>query len=496
MFHLVTPFLWSLFHPAHLIKTLRYRLLRKQLKNSTKDVGYIQTEANAIYEKNNFDIEFKYFSILKSLCICFFYLLIIPYGPMFAMFEMFLFYITDRFSITRRCLKLRNFDFILTIEVLSYFDICLIFLPMGYMIIYRQFLGLRPSFWIIASLCLTFIEAFIINIRILFACCKSCQTFEGTATSFEDISYEIKSYNDSNPATMEFYMYDDGSKNMLSVMYSPGHTLFTLDNKGNISQNAPYKQEKTHNEFNWEKLQTENSVIDLSSKKKDYDMPSINNIEGEISKGDEQYLNQITFEPKSYVRKNTLSIPKNQEINILSMVKMLGNKGPLISGGSKFHFEDKAETIQMLKLGKKNLPLIIQETSEEESHPQKKMMRSLKRGSLIENIKLNNKISVIMDHKSILDSRSQSIYLSIDNNNASKNSGNEKKKGNQARDWQKLQRNLFRDESKNVFKGNDDGELSRDSNTDSIYFRNNSGKLNVLVEFIFFVIVWLNYRVV
>lgn len=424
MFNLITPFLWSLFHPAHLFKTLKYRLLRKKLKNSPEKSTYIQTEANQIYEKNNFDIHFKYFSILKSLCICFFYLLIIPYGVLFVLFEMFLFYITDRFSISRRCLKLRQFDFILTLEVLSYFDICLIFLPLGYIVLYKRFIKIRVGFILIACFVLTIIEALVINIRILFTCCQTCRAFEGSPLLYRDISYEIKSFNDSNPATMEFYIFDDKSKNMLSVMYSPNHTKFTFKNVSSLADSGD------PNEFDWEKLQTENSLIGESAQKK---QPRSEN--GRL-------IPKFSFHKNS----ETEAEEKNKEVNILSIVKMMGNRGPLTKG-SKFHFEDKADTIQFLH-GKDN---VFQKViKEEDEGSQKSTIRSVDNSGLVENIKLNNQISFIMDHKKILNSM-ESRYRDME------------QKGHARKLW-----------------FNDPNTESESSHTDSINLKNNfSSSLNV-----------------
>lgn len=223
---------------------------------------------------------------------------------------------------------------------------------------------------------------------------------------------------------MEFYIFDDKSKNMLSVMYSPNHTKFTFKNVSSLADSGD------PNEFDWEKLQTENSLIGESAQKK---QPRSEN--GRL-------IPKFSFHKNS----ETEAEEKNKEVNILSIVKMMGNRGPLTKG-SKFHFEDKADTIQFLH-GKDN---VFQKViKEEDEGSQKSTIRSVDNSGLVENIKLNNQISFIMDHKKILNSM-ESRYRDME------------QKGHARKLW-----------------FNDPNTESESSHTDSINLKNNfSSSLNV-----------------
>ena len=63
LYSLVIPIIFSLVHPLHLIKTIRNWVLRRRLRMPRRNDKCTQAEANFIYEKNRFDIDYKYYSI-------------------------------------------------------------------------------------------------------------------------------------------------------------------------------------------------------------------------------------------------------------------------------------------------------------------------------------------------------------------------------------------------------------------------------------------------
>lgn len=399
LFSLITPFLWSLFHPAHLFKTFRYRRTRRQLTQNPRGNTFIQTEANQVYEKSNFDIEFKYFCLLKTLCVAFFYQLIIPYGLLFAMLEMGLFYLTDRFSLTSRCLRLKNFDFVLTLEVLSYFDFCLMLIPLGYIVMYRHFFNIRGSFILIMTLALTVLEAFVINFRILFACCKSCRSFEPDTTNFRDVRFELKTYNESNPATMNFYMYDSVSKNMVSVLCTP-------------MQPAPGKrtpetgQSRTQKEFNWDKLETDNSVLSMTSRKNEVSWPKMD------ASGSEPKTPVKTGPKQSSIGQTVSSrTPKLalKNLNFLSMINAIDQKSVLL-GKHKVHFEDQAEAIHLLQGTQESMSAICRR--ERESR-EASYIDPGKNRDLLDNIKMYNQMSYFLDNKHLIEMSESPIRITL-----------------------------------------------------------------------------------
>lgn len=202
---LVSPLLWSLVHPFHLIRTLRYRLVRRLLRSSDRSNRLIQSEVNRIYEKNHFDFAFKYYQILKTMCIALFYQLLVPFGLLMGLLELGFYLVSDRFSLARRCLKPREYNFVLTLSVLSNFDFCLIFLPLGYIVTIKYFFGQEPSFLLYLCLGLTLFEALIINLHLLFACCRRCDQFATESVDFETVGFRFKTYDQVNPATSDLF---------------------------------------------------------------------------------------------------------------------------------------------------------------------------------------------------------------------------------------------------------------------------------------------------
>ena len=389
MYSLIIPLLFSLFHPLHLIKTVRYWNLKRKFKKKRDKNKYIQTEANYIYEKNRFDIDYKYFSILKTIGISFFYQLIIPYGLVFAMIEMVLFYVTDRFSLTRRCLRPKEFDFTLTLNILSNFDMCLILLPLGYIIFYKFFFNLEIPFIIYICLILTIFEKYVISVGLLFSCCKNCQEFEPNFLRFQDIN--VLTYNQLNPVTMDFYVYDDRNKSMLSVIWS--------------RQNSALKEQNTSKEQNSkieDKFKSNQSEMIIGKLKNEYDTEKYNLPH---SRSGENNLLQPS---------NNLSFKRAKRFNLLNIVHMISNRKNLI-GEEKIHFDDEADTINYLHSGKMDLNNMNESKKKDNRRLNVPLFNSTSR--IYDIVMKNNQLNTILNTKRY------STYNSITKSPSSINEG-------------------------------------------------------------------------
>lgn len=373
IYSLVIPVLFSLFHPLHLIKTVRYWILRRRFRSPADPNRYTQAEANYIYEKNRFDIDYKYFSILKTVAISFFYQLIIPYGLLIAMFEMVLFYLTDRFSLTRRCLRPKEFDFALTLHILSYFDICIILLPLGYIFFFRVFFGLSVTFILYLSLALTMFEKYVISVRLLFFCCKNCEEFEPNLVRFQEIN--VLSYNQLNPVVMDFFVYDDRNKSMLSVIMSERSDSLERD-VDSFEYKIRSKQDSS----------LQKSQIDIRLAPPDVERPP------------------IRFQSNSYENhlapRNFLQLPqatRNVKLNLLSIVQMISNRKQLI-GDDKIHFDDEADTINYLQSGQIDLQRL-----DSSARPRRiTLPASMSSPKILDNILLNKQLRNLEGHKPFL----------------------------------------------------------------------------------------------
>ena len=211
---LSTPILWSLLNPFHFLRFLSRKIMENKLKNKKNQV--LQLEANAAFERNNFELDFKYYSIFKTITIALFYQPVVPYGPILAVIELVLWFLCDKYVLINRCAKPQELDFSFTLNMLSYFDIFLILLPLGNAVFITQVFGGQNNPLLIAALVLTFMEAFIIRINVLFKCCKCCYTFDEKDVDYHKVKYQFRSYRQENPLTSILYKYDKQKKKMVS----------------------------------------------------------------------------------------------------------------------------------------------------------------------------------------------------------------------------------------------------------------------------------------
>ena len=197
---LSTPLIWSLMNPFHLLKWFKKRSMINELKKPQNHV--LQLEANTAFERNNFELDFKYYSVFKTVCIAFFYQPVIPYGPLLAVIEILLWFLCDKYVLINRCSKPQELDFSFTIAMLSFFDIFFVLFPVGNLVFIRIFFKNDTAHpFLIAATVLVFMEAFIIRINVLFKCCKCCYNFEEKNENYFKVKYQFKSYRQENPLT-------------------------------------------------------------------------------------------------------------------------------------------------------------------------------------------------------------------------------------------------------------------------------------------------------
>lgn len=211
---LSTPILWSLLNPFHFIRFVKRKLMESKLKDPKNQV--LQLEANAAFQRNDFELDFKFYSVFKTVCIALFYQPVVPYGPLLAIFEILLWYLCDKYVLINRCSKPQELDFSFTLEMLSYFDIFLILLPLGNLIFINSILNKDIKPFLIASLVLVLMEAFVIRINVLFKCCKCCSNFEEKDEEYNSVKYRFKSYRQVNPLTSVLYKYDRKKRQIIS----------------------------------------------------------------------------------------------------------------------------------------------------------------------------------------------------------------------------------------------------------------------------------------
>lgn len=211
---LSTPVIWSLLNPFHLLRWVKRRLMEKKLKDPKNKV--LQLEANEAFERNNFELDFKYYSVFKTVCVAFFYQPVVPYGPLLAIIEIVLWYLCDKIVLINRCSKPQELDFSFTLEMLSYFDIFMVMLPLGNLIFLKTLFDRPVQPLLVASLVLVLMEAFVIRINVLFKCCKCCTHFDEKDIEYAKVKYRFKSYRQSNPMTSQLYKYDKKKKKIVS----------------------------------------------------------------------------------------------------------------------------------------------------------------------------------------------------------------------------------------------------------------------------------------
>lgn len=305
---LVSPLLWSLVHPFHLLRTLRFRLVRRLLRDDAKSNKYIQSEANRIYEKNHFDFAFKYYQVLKTMCVAFFYQLLVPFGLLLGLLELGFYLVSDRFSLTRRCLKPREYNFVLTLSVLSNFDFCLVFLPLGYIVAYKYFFGLQPSLLLYLCLGLTLFESLVINIHLLFACCRRCSRFETKPINFHTVGFRFKTYDQVNPATSDLF-------------FSRLPTRLNISNSQQLRQ-APAHFKKSFGLYSQDQLSSDSNIS-------------------------ASHINQTNPKTLRKSRFRHAQSPSTKNLQLLSMVRMITTQRK-VAKTNMVHLEDGTDVLDLL----------------------------------------------------------------------------------------------------------------------------------------------------
>lgn len=205
IYNLTMPFIWSLFNPEQLWKEYKYRKVKKQLKMKSNKI--LQCEANQSFEKSEFEFDFRYFCILQTTALAIFFQSIIPLGLLVAAIEMLLYYFFDYYSIIKFCNKPKRFDFYLTTQILKFFDLILVFLPLGYLIIFNYFFETSPGFIIFFVLAITMFES-VFNFKFVFSFCVKCFDGYNTKVLFSNIENNVFKYNECNPSTANFLYID------------------------------------------------------------------------------------------------------------------------------------------------------------------------------------------------------------------------------------------------------------------------------------------------
>lgn len=198
---LTNPIIWSMFNPEHLIFHLHYLYARNKVLKNKKDNRYIQEELNLIFQRFDFEIDFKYYMILKTVSTAMFFQFIIPLGSVIAFIELALYFIFDKHILLARCERPKQMEFSLTLNVLKIFDKCLVLIPLGNLIFFRLYLNKQNNqiiFWI--SFVMTFIEAFLISWRRIFYCCQKSVGGLEESPDFLSVAHAVLKYTDINPA--------------------------------------------------------------------------------------------------------------------------------------------------------------------------------------------------------------------------------------------------------------------------------------------------------
>ena len=206
-----TPILWTILSPFHFLNWLKRRKITAALKK--KDNKILQLEANQAFEGPNFNYTFRFYTIFKTFAICMFYALVVPYGLLLGIVEMIFWYVCDKYVMLRRCKKPRELDFIFTLEMIVYFDMFFVLLPLG-TIIFSRFYVNDPSTHVllIIALALTIIEGFIIRVSVLFKCCMCCADKSEKDIEYYKVKAKFKSYRQYNPITSTIYKFNRKKK--------------------------------------------------------------------------------------------------------------------------------------------------------------------------------------------------------------------------------------------------------------------------------------------
>jgi hypothetical protein len=194
-------------------------------------------------------------------------------------------------------------------------------------------------------------------------------------------------------------MYDSSSKNVYFSLLYTGSQASNSSRQINEDKSSNLNPTKPNDVFNFDKLETEHSVITSSSKK---NISNTSKFETPIKS-----IRRPSLFSKKITNNSVTPLNKNK-LNILSMIKMIDNKGPLIRN-KLIHFEDKAETIQLLNGNRKVLTSMINEET-----PKLSYMIPINKQNLMKNIKLNNQMSYILENQHILKSANNAFKFSVD----------------------------------------------------------------------------------
>lgn len=194
-----------LFDPLYLMKVYQRYVIKKRMSQSKNTV--LQCEANEAWEGSTIDIAELYYISFKTISISFFYQLIIPYGLILGVVELFLKYWIFKFIIVRRSARPISYLSEFSINMIKNFEFMIFILALGFFV-FKIILvdwGIFKSPIMIAILVITCYE-FFVGIK-LFKSYSDYRQF--SKNPFKDISFtenEINFYCDydrMNPVTQK-----------------------------------------------------------------------------------------------------------------------------------------------------------------------------------------------------------------------------------------------------------------------------------------------------
>lgn len=233
----------SLFYiasPYYIIKRVKQYLLNSEIAKSKNNNKILQYELNKAYEGMNFDIAERYYLVFKTTSVAFFFQTVMPYLLLFAAAEFFIVYWTQKYYLTKRCVRPRDIDFKLSEKMVKMFEMMIFIMTLGYLT-FERLTAKETSVFTIVIVCIGGFEWLVVEVSMIAALCSKKYKLDKIPYS-EASKVFPNDYDRMNPVTqkeaMVEWLSDIGAKKAsMTLMGKSSKYLNESPNEGHLVEN-------------------------------------------------------------------------------------------------------------------------------------------------------------------------------------------------------------------------------------------------------------------
>ena len=192
---------WYLIKIQYIFRKLRV-LYYRYLNRKKKMERMLQKKLNQSFEGLNYSLSSKYYTVFRTVAVCFFFMTLSPYILLFGICEMGVVFWTQKYILTRRANRPDDIDFTFNIQVIKVFEMMIFLMTVGFFVNEKLVTNKNTSFSI-AMMVLGGFEWLIIEIQTLSGCFAQKKKKVNDTEYLEASKNFAVDYDRLNPATQK-----------------------------------------------------------------------------------------------------------------------------------------------------------------------------------------------------------------------------------------------------------------------------------------------------